>query len=243
MAHGKTRIGTSGWLYKHWLHRFYPEKLNSKQMFQYYKDYFDTVELNNPFYRLPSPETFAGWKERSPEGFLYAVKASRYITHIKKLKEVKDSVDLFLFNASMLGEKMGPVLFQLPPSWKFDEERLAEFLELLPGDHRFTIEFRNHTWYNDITFDLLKKYNVSFCIYELEYHLSPLETTADFVYIRLHGPGKKYQGSYPDKTLRTWASRCRQWNSEKKDVYIYFDNDQNAYAAFNALDLKKELGK
>lgn len=241
MTKGRTWIGTSGWLYKHWKGPFYPEDIPQKNHFSFFATHFKTVELNNPFYRLPSPETFNGWREKAPEDFLYAVKASRYITHIKRLKDPEESVELLLKNASELKEKLGPILFQLPPSMKFDEERLEIFLRSLPRDHRFTMEFRNNTWYNEDCYDMLRKYNIAFCIYELEYHKSPELCTAEFVYIRLHGPGRKYQGSYSDKSLEEWATKSKAWNKKGIDVYIYFDNDQNAYAAHNAMTLQEMI--
>jgi uncharacterized protein YecE (DUF72 family) len=239
MKPGKIFIGTSGWNYKHWEGTFYPEELKQNQHFQYYQEHFDTVELNNSFYHLPPPETFKHWKEQTPKNFLFAVKASRYITHMKKLKDTKEALSTFLKNARSLGKKLGPVLFQLPPGWKLNEERLQIFLKQLPASRRFTFEFRNRTWYTDSVYELLKKYNCAFCIYELAGHRSPLVTTADFVYVRLHGPGAKYQGSYTTASLKKWAGMMQEWSRQGKDAYLYFDNDQAGYAAFNALTIKK----
>ena len=227
-------IGTSGWHYKHWIGTFYPEGTKDAEQFSYYLKFFRTVELNNSFYRLPSKETFAGWRKAVPPGFIFAVKVSRYITHMKKLKDPKDSIRELFANALALKEKLGPVLFQLPPGWKINAERLEEFLKALPKGHRYVFEFRNESWYEKEIFDLLRKYNCAFCIYELNGHITPMEVTADFVYVRLHGPGAKYQGSYSDKVLQQWNRRFHAWMKEKKDVYVYFDNDQLGYAAFNA---------
>jgi uncharacterized protein YecE (DUF72 family) len=243
MKKGKIYIGTSGWHYKHWKGTFYPAEIKDAEQFSYYSRYFDTVEINNSFYRLPSAKTFEGWKKASPKGFLFAVKASRYITHMKKLKADGRSLRSFFTRANKLQEKTGPILFQLPPKWNINTERLADFLSRLPKGDRYTFEFRNHTWYNNEVYELLKKYNCAFCVYELEHHLSPVEVTADFVYIRLHGPGNKYQGSYTSVALKKWAKRCLQWQKDKKDVYVYFDNDQEGYAAFNAQQLIKLVTK
>jgi uncharacterized protein YecE (DUF72 family) len=233
-------IGTSGWHYMHWIGKFYPENTKPKDFKNEYLRHFNTVELNSPFYHLPSAETFQNWRNSTPENFIFAVKASRFITHMKKLKDPVQTFGNFIENADHLEEKLGPILFQLPPKWEFNKERFVEFLEALPRKgYRYTFEFRNQTWYNEEIYSLLKKYNVAFCIYELEYHLTPLLTTADFVYVRLHGPEKKYSGNYSDEALEQWSERCKTWISEGKDVYIYFDNDQNAYAAFNALKLKE----
>lgn len=238
MQKQKLYIGTSGWHYKHWIGTFYPGDIKESRQFSYYLKDFSSVELNNPFYRLPSKETFTNWRLSVPEGFLFSVKASRYITHMKKLKDPKESVKQFFDHVKMLREKLGPILFQLPPRWKINKERLEEFLKVLPKKYRYVFEFRNTTWYEDEIFELLKKYNCAFCIYELNGHTTPLAVTADFVYIRLHGPGAKYKGSYSKTILKKWKQKCSEWLKQNKDVFIYFDNDQEGYAAFNAKELK-----
>ncbi|HEY8400912.1 MAG TPA: DUF72 domain-containing protein, partial [Cytophagaceae bacterium] len=234
---GQIYIGTSGWHYKHWVGRFYPEATKPKDYLTYYLKYFRTVELNNPFYRLPNSQTFEKWKNAVPTDFIFSVKASRFITHKKKLKDSTESLHNFLNNVNSLGHTLGPILFQLPPGWEYNEERLSDFLHALPPSYRYTFEFRNTTWHNDNAYSLLKAHKCAFCIYELEYHISPIISTTDFIYIRLHGPGTKYAGSYSLKSLETWAARCMQWQSERKDVYLYFDNDQLGYAAFNAISM------
>lgn len=241
---GKVHIGTSGWHYKHWIGKFYPDGTKPPQFRDHYLKHFKTVELNSPFYHLPSFETFKGWREATPSDFIFAVKASRFITHMKKLKEPQTSFDNFIKNADGLEEKLGPILFQLPPGWAFNEERFRDFLDVLPkNSYRYTFEFRNHTWYNDTVCELLEKNNISFCIYELEYHQSPQLVTADFVYVRLHGPETKYAGNYSYKTMEYWAEKCQEWQNQNKDIYIYFDNDQDAYAAFNAQTLINLVAK
>lgn len=231
-------IGTSGWSYKHWRGTFYPEEIKVKDHFSYYLQYFNTVEINNTFYRLPSEETFLNWKKIVPDDFTYVIKANRFITHIKKLHDPIESLYPFLDYVKLLGKKLGPVLFQLPPFMKANVPLLEAFLQELPKKIRYVFEFRNPDWYKPEVYDLLKKYNCAFCIYELAGHISPIQITADFIYIRLHGPGNKYQGSYSDETLQSWADECLKW-SETKDVFVYFDNDQNGYAAFNALKLRE----
>jgi uncharacterized protein YecE (DUF72 family) len=235
---GKIWVGTSGWHYKHWVGTFYPKGTKNDEQLAYYLQFFKTVELNNPFYRLPKPIVFANWRKATPTDFIFAVKASRYITHNKKLNVEKKSIRIFFDSVKKLKEKLGPILFQLPPSWKINAERLAGFLKILPKKYRYTVEFRNHTWYDEHIYELLRKYNCAFCIYELQHHLSPLEITADFVYMRLHGPGNKYQGKYSKTILKSWAKKCLQWQKEGKDVYVYFDNDQEGYAAINAKELQ-----
>jgi uncharacterized protein YecE (DUF72 family) len=234
-------IGTSGWHYKHWIGTFYPAGTKDSEQLAHYLNFFKTVELNNSFYRLPLPETFRNWRRSVPDDFVFAVKGSRFITHMKKLNVEGQNISVFFAGVNMLKEKLGPILFQLPPTWKSNTERLANFLRVLPKKHRYAFEFRNHTWYNEKVYELLRKYNCSFCIYELEHHLSPLITTADFVYVRLHGPEGKYTGSYSNAQLKRWAKRCREWSAQRKDVYVYFDNDQFGYAAFNAQTLQKFL--
>ncbi|WP_114779565.1 DUF72 domain-containing protein [Botryobacter ruber] len=235
----KIHIGTSGWHYKHWIGNFYPHGMKPKDFTGHYIKHFKTVEINNSFYKLPAAETFANWRASVPDDFVFAVKGSRFITHMKKLKDPQQSIARFFENVNALEEKLGPILFQLPPGWGVNEERLAAFLAALPPYYRYTFEFRHHSWYSPGVLDLLRRYNAAFCIYELEWHLSPMEVTADFVYVRLHGPDGKYAGSYSDDTLHWWAGNCINWKNEGKDVYLYFDNDQYGYAAFNAMRLQE----
>ena len=238
MLNHKIHIGTSGWSYKHWRGTFYPEGIKVKDHFAYYVKHFNTVEINNTFYRLPADETFINWKKKVPDDFVYVIKAYRNITHLKKLRDPGASLPPFLDLVPLLGEKLGPILFQLPPYMKLNVEVFKNFLAALPTKYRYVFEFRHPDWYCEEIYDLLKKYNCAFCIYELAGHLSPIEITADFVYLRLHGPGNKYQGSYPDETLQKWAQECYEW-SKTKEVFVYFDNDEKGYAAFNAIKLKE----
>lgn len=234
------RIGCSGWHYKPWVGRFYPEGTKASEMLPYYLRYFDTVEINNSFYRLPKRSMFETWRRATPPNFRFAVKASRFITHMKKLKDPEASIARFFDSVAGLGRKLGVILFQLPPAWKLDYQRLEEFINALPAGYRYTIEFRELSWINDHVLDLLKKHNIAFCIYELAGYMSPLEITADFTYVRLHGPTAfKYQGSYSNETLERWATQIRTWSRSLSGIYIYFDNDDSAYAAFNAITLRK----
>jgi uncharacterized protein YecE (DUF72 family) len=234
-------IGTSGYHYKHWLGAFYPLDLSVAEMLTFYSRYFDTVEINNSFYRLPSSSAFEGWYKATPDNFCFAVKASRYLTHMKKLKDPESGLSNFLPRTLTLKEKLGPIVFQLPPRWRADPARLEEFLTALPGGHRYSFEFRDPSWHTKAVYDLLKRYNAAFCIYELAGFQSPLELTADFSYTRLHGPKEKaYQGSYTRSSLVEWADRICAWRSLKA-AYIYFDNDEAGYAAQNAMELKSLL--
>ena len=210
-------------------------------MLEFYVQRFDTVEINNSFYRLPSEEAFREWRKNTPPGFCFAVKGSRFITHNKKLKDPEPSLELLLPRAEKLKEKLGPILFQLPPMWRLNVERLEGFLGALPRRHRYSFEFRNETWNTPAVYEILRKHNAAYCMFQLAGFQSPLEITADFAYIRLHGPGGKYQGSYSDAELREWADRIRSWRRGLEAVYVYFDNDEAAYAAHNALRLKELL--
>jgi len=234
----EVRIGTSGWHYTHWLGPFYPADLPTKDMLAWYVERFDTVEINNSFYRLPTEQTFTAWRRATPKTFLFAVKGSRYITHRKKLKDPEPALARFIPPVERLGAKLGPILFQLPPRWACNVERLKAFLEALPPSHRYTFEFRDPSWHDPAVYRVLRRHNAAFCLYELDGFESPCEVTADFAYVRLHGPGRKYQGDYSSEKLREWAGRIAQWRDELEAVYLYFDNDQAGYAAKNAAELK-----
>lgn len=236
------RIGTSGFYYQHWKGPFYPEKTPAAKMLDFYIQHFDTVELNNSFYRLPPATAFDCWREATPENFVFAVKASRFITHNKKLKDPENAIDNLLPRAAHLGPKLGPVLFQLPPHWRVNLERLENLLQILPRDMRYAFEFRELSWMIPEVNSVLKKFNAAFCIYELAGYHSPFNLTADFAYVRLHGPETgKYQGSYSNERLRGWARQIETWARKLKAVYVYFDNDQAGYAAANALTLKSMI--
>jgi uncharacterized protein YecE (DUF72 family) len=235
------QIGTSGWHYHHWLGPFYPEHTATADFLAFYQQHFHTVEINNSFYHLPAEKTLGDWRDQAPQGFIFAVKASRYITHMKKLTAPEQSLKLFFDRVKILENRLGPILFQLPPHWQFNPDRLQEFLRALPAEYRYAFEFRDQSWHNQDAYGLLAEHGAAFCIYEFGGVLSPREVTASFVYIRLHGPGGPYQGSYDRKTLIDWAGAISTWVTQSKDVYCYFDNDQAGYAAQNALTLKGML--
>ncbi|HTU45943.1 MAG TPA: DUF72 domain-containing protein [Bryobacteraceae bacterium] len=213
----------------------------ASKMLAYYCERFDTVELNNSFYHLPKQPALESWRDSTPEGFCFAAKGSRFLTHMKKLKDPAQGLKRFFEAIDILGEKLGPILFQLPPKWELDLERLKTFVECLPSEHRYAFEFRNATWSVAQVYDLLASHNIAYCIFDLAGTQSPLEVTADIAYVRLHGPGGKYQGSYTESALKEWAERIRKWRRELKAVYMYFDNDEAGYAAGNALRLKALL--
>jgi uncharacterized protein YecE (DUF72 family) len=234
------RIGTSGYHYKHWRGPFYPKNISPNQMLEFYSQNFDTVELNNSFYRLPTEAAFDNWRQSTPADFVFAVKASRFLTHQKKLKDPESALQNFLPRASRLCTKLGPILFQLPPRWQVNPGRLEALLEALPCDLRYVFEFRDLSWVRPEIDKLLARFRAAFCIYELAGYHSPLTITANFAYVRLHGPGLgKYQESYSTDGLRRWSKQVKDWAKDLAAIYIYFDNDQAGYAAKNALTLKQ----
>jgi len=232
-------IGTSGWVYPHWRGIFYPWELPTGHWLKHYVTRFDTVELNNTFYRLPSEQAFRKWKEDTPEGFKYAVKASRYITHMKKLAGVEEALPRFLERSRLLGERLGPILYQLPPYWECNPDRLRNFLSMLPGDLRHVFEFRQASWLNEVVFSLLEEYRAALCIVSLPEFPCLLRITAPFVYIRLHGAEAKYGSCYSEGELQWWAEQILSFLEDGKDVYTYFNNDAYGYAVQNALRLKE----
>lgn len=233
------RVGTSGWSYNHWKEIFYPTNISQHKWLEYYSNNFDTVELNNSFYQLPKETSFKRWYNTTPDNFKYTVKASKYITHVKKLNDCNEPLNNFLERAYILKEKLGPILFQLPPSFKFNPERLESFLNLLPGKIIAVFEFRNETWFNDTTFDLLNQYKAVYCVHDM---ISvPRNICAKKIYLRLHGAGAKYAGNYSSEQLKKWAEWIIASKPKITHAFVYFNNDENAYAIFNAKKIKEHL--
>jgi uncharacterized protein YecE (DUF72 family) len=237
------RVGTSGWHYAHWRGNFYPADLPANRWLAYYAEQFQTVEINNSFYQLPGEETFRQWHAQTPPGFVFAVKASRFITHMKKLSDPQASTAKFFERVALLGEKLGPILFQLPPRWRPNLERLETFLAALPSKvgHRYAFEFRDPAWLTPAVYEVLARHNAALCIYHFNGRSSPKELTADFTYLRLHGPGGPYQGKYSPDELAEWARECLAWRG--RDIFCYFDNDMAGYAPQNARELIEALGR
>jgi uncharacterized protein YecE (DUF72 family) len=231
------RIGCSGWTYKDWAGPFYPPGTKDRERLEYYATRFDTVELNASFYRLPSEAMVDGWARRAPAGFLFAWKASRFITHNKKLRDCEDSVDLVFGRMAPLGDKLGPALVQLPPMLRRDDHRLARFLDLLPKGRRCTVEFRHPSWYDPAVFAILADHDAALCISDHHSAPSPWEVTASWAYVRGHGPGGRYRGRYPPAELADWAARLTGWRRQGRDVFAYFDNDIKSAAPLDALAL------
>jgi uncharacterized protein YecE (DUF72 family) len=235
----RIHIGTSGWNYKHWLGPFYPEKFPVRKMLEFYAQHVDTVEINATHYHLPNFASFDNWRETTPDDFIFSVKASRFTTHMKKLKAPKSSTEKFFVRVEKLRDKLGPILFQLPPRWKVNVERLEAFLSAMPREYRYTFEFRDESWFTNEVCEVLRSHNAALCFYHQMGYDSPQEVTADFIYVRLHGTESKYGGSYPDSALKVWARRIRSWQKDSKDVYFYFNNDPDGHAIRNALTLKQ----
>jgi uncharacterized protein YecE (DUF72 family) len=235
------RVGCSGWQYRHWRGSFYPSTLPSSRWFEQYVRGFDTVEVNNTFYRLPEPGTFVDWARRAPRGFTFAVKASRFLTHMKKLKDPAEPLRRFFTRARRLGRTLGPVLYQLPPRWPVDVERLAAFLKALPRRHRHAVEFRDPSWYRDEVFALLERRRVALCLHDMEGSGSGKIDIGPFVYVRFHGT-TKYGGRYSDGTLNGWAD----WLAERardRRVYAYFNNDVGGHAPRDAVRLRDAIAR
>jgi uncharacterized protein YecE (DUF72 family) len=228
-------IGTSGWHYPSWRGPFFPPELLSKHQLQYYATQFSTTELNGVFYRTPTLEAVATWREQTSADFVFAWKASKFITHWKRLSDRSvNSLELLESRLAILEAKVGPVLFQLPPQFQADAERLAGFLELLSKKRRYSFEFRHPSWYQRRILDLLAGENIALCVTDHHDAPSPWTRTANFVYIRGHGPGGRYKGHYRVDVLQAWAKRIKSWRRQGCDVFVYFDNDQKSAAPADA---------
>lgn len=238
----KLFIGTSGWVYPHWENNFYPTSLSSKNKLKYYSQQFKTVEVNYSFYRLPSQKTFEDWAGLGVKDFIFALKANRFITHIKILKGVKTAWQTFWHRAQILGQNLGPILIQLPPNFVFNQEnqkRLENFLHLINQEKgKFAFEFRHNSWLEKIPYKLLEKYNASWVIADSPNFPKAEILSADFVYLRFHGGKKLFSSNYTSKELEEWAKKIKKW-LKTRDVYVYFNNDAQGFAPKNAKQLLK----
>jgi len=246
-------IGTSGWVYNDWEGIFYPEDLRSKDKLKYFSEHFKTAEINYSFYHLPKPATYQNWYSKTPKDFVFAVKASRYISHIKRLKDVKEAWETFLKNALNLKEKLGPILLQLPPSFKYNSENLSRVKEFLAfatkiknkrANLRLAIEVRHPSFKNPKFFDLLKKYKAVLVVSDssdwIKIEKSKL---ADFVYVRMHGPKTMFSSKYSNEELEDLAQKIKKWQKQRLDIYCYFNNDVSGFAVENAKTLLKFCNK
>lgn len=234
-------VGTSGWHYDDWKGLFYPRGLAKSKWLEFFAGRFPTVELNNTFYRLPSEKAFQNWYDDTPAGFVFAVKASRFITHIKRLRETQASVLNFMSRASLLEDKLGPVLYQLPPGLHRDDARLAAFLADLPPGQKHVIEFRHQSWLAEEVYAILRKYGAGICVFDMPGLSCPLLATADFAYIRFHGRDSLYASCYSEEELADWAEKIKKLAENLDTIYIYFNNDIQGFALKNAMALRELL--
>lgn len=234
----RIHVGCSGWVYKHWRGIFYEHGLPQKRWFQRYAEEFDTVEINNSFYRLPSCETFEKWQKQAPRGFCYAVKANRYLTQAKKLKECEEPMERMMAAVRCLGHSLGPMLYQLPPSMKINLQRLETFLKILPHGVTSVFEFRNTDWYRSETYELLDRYSASFCVHDMPGSKSERMAVGPIAYVRFHGGGGKYWGRYSDEGLLSWTDWIVEQARQGRDAWCYFNNDIHGHAIEDARTLK-----
>lgn len=238
----KVFIGTSGFSYPHWGDGvFYPQDLPQRKWFEYYCQHFNTVELNVSFYRLPKKETFIGWRKRAGKEFVFSVKGSRFITHIKRLKDPKEPIKTFFQNANGIKNRKDVILWQLSPSFKANPERLSQFLKILSKDWRHAFEFRSSTWLTVKIYELLRKYNAAVVFQDFPGWPITEEITADFVYLRFHGRTGLYSSCYTERELKDWAKKIKSWQKKGLDSYAFFNNDALGYAVENAKEFKKLL--
>jgi uncharacterized protein YecE (DUF72 family) len=245
---GRVRVGCSGWQYQHWRGEFYPAGLPQARWFAHYALTFDTVEINNSFYRLPPAETFAKWREQAPKRFVYAVKASRFLTHMKKLKDPEEPLHRFYSQAWHLGPQLGPILYQLPPRWPVDVERFEIFLRAVRRVSRLlhiraphVVEFRDPSWYDDRVFALMKQHKVALCLHDMEGSATDKIVIGPLVYVRYHFGTKKYGGRYDDRRLEAWADWLAERAAGGTDVYAYFNNDTGGHAPRDAVRLRSRI--
>ncbi|RPI16852.1 MAG: DUF72 domain-containing protein [Ignavibacteriae bacterium] len=248
-------IGTSGWIYKHWNGTFYPQEVKEREKLTYFMENFKTVELNASFYRTPALSTFKKWHDEAKEGFVFTIKLSRFISHIKRLvlddDEIRSVITYILQNVKELGEHLGAILIQLPPSLKSNNERLEKFLDFFTGEIKkldynpdIAIEFRHETWFNEDTYGILRKYNIAFVISDSTAWPTAHVFTAEHSYIRFHGPEKLFASLYSDEQMKWWADFILE-HKEIKKFYVYFNNDEHGYAIVNSkklIELTQQAG-
>jgi uncharacterized protein YecE (DUF72 family) len=239
MTRAEIRIGCSGWQYAHWRGDFYPHELAQDRWFEHYAERFDSVELNNSFYRLPEADVFAAWGRRAPRGFVMAVKASRYLTHVRRLREPAEPLDRLWRRARRLGDHLGPMLYQLPPRWHRNIERLDAFANAAPEDPLQAVEFRDPDWYHAETYATLERAGMTLCLHDMPGSVSPRQPVGPFVYVRFHGSGQTYGGGYRGQELAAWADRLVGWAVAGRACYAYFNNDIGGHAFRDAARLRE----
>jgi uncharacterized protein YecE (DUF72 family) len=237
-------VGTSGWTYSDWRGRFYPEDLPHRDWLSWYARHFIATEVNASFYRTPSLDAVAAWRDQAPEGFRFAWKASKFITHWKRLSDrCENSIELMKSRLAVLGSKCGPILFQLPPNFRVNRERLVGFITLLSAEYRYVFEFRHESWYDEQIFQILRDHDIALCLSDHAAAPSPWVVTAQHVYVRGHGPTGRYRDKYPDATLQGWTHRILGLLKERRIVFVFFDNDQKSAAPGDAKRMLQRLNK
>lgn len=234
----KFRVGTSGWSYDHWRGVFYPQTLPASRWFEHYAAHFDTVEINATFYRMMPDKTFEGWRDKAPTGFLYAVKMWRQVTHRKMLQSANVEVSDFLKRAALLGDRLGPILIQLPPNLGLDLERLVRFLPLLSREFEYAVEFRHPSWFHEPVYDALRRHHIGLCVFHHVRIECPRIVTAPLVYLRFHGASGRYAGKYTTEQLESWAAFAHEHMAQGRHVVAYFNNDYKGYAVENAREFR-----
>jgi len=241
MTVGTLHVGTSGWTYKHWRGDFYPDSVPQRRWLAHYQQHFDTVEVNATFYALLRATTFAAWARDAPPGFVFTLKGSRFITHVRRLREPQSALAKFFERARLLGTHLGPVLWQMPPDLARNEELLEGFLRALPRDVSHVFEFRHASWFNETTYALLRRHDATLCIAHRGGAASPEVLTSSFVYLRFHGTDERYNGAYGRRRLAPWEQRIRGWLADGHDVYAYFNNDVGGHAPLDASALLEAI--
>ncbi len=239
-----TTVGTSGWQFDNWSGRFYDAGTPKESWLAAYAQTFSSVEVNNTFYQLPERSKLERWREATPPDFTFAIKANRYITHLKKLLDPVEPLATLYRHLEPLEDRIGPILFQLPPNWHRNAGRLEAFLDHLSAQHRHVFEFRDPTWFHPETIEALADHDAAFCTYDLGAKQSPVALTSDLAYVRLHGEETAYEGRYSEDALATWAGRVREWSREGRDVFVYFNNTSgDGHAPFDAQRLRHRLAE
>lgn len=235
------RVGTSGWAYRHWLGRVYPRRLPGPQLLPHFARRFPSVEVNSTYYRLPEPRVVDAWREAVPPGFRFVVKAPGSITHDKRLRDVEEETTEFLNLCGRLRDRLGLVLFQLPPGLHVDLEALDDLLALVPRDVRPAVELRHRSWFEPEVYALLARRGAAFVVHDYGSRGSPIVATAPHVYLRLHGPSGRYRGAYPHETLLQWAEQVRAWRRDGRETWVFFNNDERGKAVHDALALRAHV--
>ena len=237
----KIYVGTSGYNYTHWINKFYPKDVPQKMWLEFYTQTFNSVELNVTFYRLPKDTVFQGWHKRTPRNFRFVIKGSRFITHIKRLRDCKEPLKLFMQRAAHLKNKLACILWQTPPNLSYDASIIKSFITHLKKwpQYLYSFEFRNESWFNEELYSIFKENNINLCIADSLRYPSKNILTSTFVYLRFHGKEDLYRSKYSLKELKEWADKTKIWMKGKNKLFAFFNNDYQGFAVENALQFTK----